>query len=214
MPTEAELTQSITADIKEICGGSSLESKAIVKAIATHLRQDPSEAFVSLADQYRIELSYNAECASSQKFSQRIRAAIIRNDGVYFLEDAWGKAVESWLEDNPAEQPLMEALDDLYSAAGEGKPTKKWLKQSDELLASFPDQQALTTVRTIVDLLLHAKEAKKYGIKGDNERKLRVMVLFLSLYTSAAEADFWKALTILCYDKIPYVGPVSRHSII
>lgn len=210
MNSEQSIIEAIQLDIRETCGGASLKTQKIVTTTIKHLRDsDPSSEFLSLSQEYRKQLNRNVECSSSQQLAQRIQSAEKRREGVYFLEDAWGKLVKHWLDENPNEAPIVASLDDIYSIAPAGKPTKKWISELAEIFSKHSEYQVLNVIRTHIALLIESKDIPSKAICVDNERKLKIMVSILATRKNEEDARILKNLASICYTKIPNHGPIS-----
>lgn len=209
METEKKLIEAIELDLEKTCGSSSRNTKSIVAAIIVHLKSAPSTDFISVLDKYRTNLQANVECASSQRYYQRIYSAEERSKGIFFLDDPWGRAIKLWIQESSNDIPAMEALDDLYTSAPQGKPTKKWQKQIQELFLEFSEERIINIVRYLIGQLIEAENITKTGIWSDNERKLKAMVILLTLNKNDEDAELLRKLAIICYTKIPYEGPMS-----
>lgn len=210
MENEKHLIGAMQLDLKETCGGASLDTRNIVEQIVAYLLySDPSSEFSSMLNEYRTNLRANVECASSQRYAQRIQSAEKRREGIYFLEDTWGKLIKAWIEENSTEVSVIESLDDIYNTSPKGKPTKKWIAKIDELFSEFSEKRVLAIVRSLLNLLIESKDVLKNGICNDNERKLKPMVHVLILKKCEGDADLLRKLALVCYTKVPYEGPIS-----
>lgn len=210
MNSEQNIIDAIQLDFRETCGSASLKTQNIVNAIVKHLRNsDPSSEFLSLSQEYRKQLNRNVECSSSQQFAQRIQSAEKRREGVYFLEDSWGKLVKHWLDENANEAPVVASLDYIYSIAPSGKPTKKWISELTELFSKYSEYQVLNVIRSQIALLVESKDILSKGICVDNERKLKIMASILAIRKNEKDAQILNKLALTCYTKIPNHGPIS-----
>lgn len=210
MENEKILTEAIQADIQEACGGASYDTEDIVNKIVVYLHDNgPSSEFSSLLEKYREELFANVEDNGSQELAQRILAAEKRREEIYFLEDSWGKLIKSWLDENADEKLVCKSLDDIYNIAPKGKPTKKWTSRIENVFSEYSKSRVLSVIRTQLNILVESKDVLEKGLCMDNERKLKPMILILTINKCEEDAELLKKLALVCYTKVPCVGPIS-----
>lgn len=210
LDNEKSIIEAMRSDLLETSGSASLKTQDITNAIVEYLlTSDPSSEFMQLLQEYRKQLFRNVECSSSQLFAQRIQAAEKRKEGIYFLEDSWGKLLKEWLDENPAEAPVVKALDDIYCILPPEKPTKKWISKLNEIFTEFSEVRVLNVVRSQITLLIESGDILKKGICKENERKLKLIAFILTVKKYEVDADILRKLALLCYTKIPCAGPIS-----
>jgi hypothetical protein len=100
-------------------------------------------------------------------------------------------------------------MDDIYNISPKGKPTKKWTAKVNELFSEFTEQHVLEIIRILLTFLVESDEVLKVGIWDDNERKLKQMVLILTLNKHEEDAELLRKLATVSYTKVPWEGPVS-----
>ena len=135
---EQTLIDKIKIDHDEASGESTRDTGKIVKTSADHvLNHSLSEEFESVLNGYRKQLSANVECNSSWPHAQRIDAILLKQKGIYFVNDKWGKVLNQWIESNADQVPFISALDDLFRVAPKSKPTNKWRTQVEAFSTSL-----------------------------------------------------------------------------
>ncbi|MEM7019581.1 MAG: hypothetical protein AAF512_19875 [Pseudomonadota bacterium] len=210
MDVETSLIEQMQQDTEEAVGGVSRETAKVVKATITHLLASSSSAlFISTFDTYRENLRANAECTDSRRHAQAMLAAQERLEGRFFLKDAWGKALNQWVDTHSEVNDLLEPLDDLCRALPQKKPTKAWLAQLTQLLTTFTEEAVLDTIRTWLQLFIEDDEIKKDGISYANEDKLKAFLWILASKHAEQDAQLFRNLAVQCYAKVPYLGPTS-----
>ena len=208
--TEQALIEKIKIDHDEACGDCTRDTGKIVKAAAEHVRNNGlSGEFESVLEDYQKQLCANVESNSSRRHAQRIRAILLKQQGIYFLDDKWGEVLNQWIESNGDKLAFISALDDLLRVAPKSKPTKKWRDQVNGLLEQYSAEAVLGFIRQAIKLLLEPAEIAAGGIYYDNEDKLRAMVHLLTLDPDDSDSPMLRRLATAAYQKVPYEGPVS-----
>ena len=207
---EHALVERIKADSEESCGSCTGETKAVVGEAVSHLLSGQgSDDFLSALEEYQTQLNANEEDTNSRRHAQRIMAARKRMEGVFFLEDRWGKKLNEWIDVHKEAVPLISALDDLYRLAPKSKPTKKWRSQVDDLFERYSENAVLEFLRLGIGLLVDTGEVSVRGVCYDNEEKLKAMVLILAANRHEQDATLLRKLATVAYKKVPDLGPVS-----
>ncbi len=205
---EQALIVRISADARKSSGSCTPETPKVVEALVAHaMAGGVSPEFDAAVDEYEHQLSANVECSASWRHVQRIRAVRNRLQGIFFLEDAWGKQLNAWIESLGELPPLVPALDDLYRLAPKSKPTKKWHKQVQQLFDAYSEEAVRSTVLHAMTLLADVGAAG--GLNADNETKLRGMLMLLSVNAQESDSELLRKLAMIAYTKVPYEGPVS-----
>ncbi|MDO6524625.1 hypothetical protein Q4519_02910 [Motilimonas sp. 1_MG-2023] len=209
MENEKKLIDAINLELEEdYCPSDNTET--IVAEIISHLRNSALTPTFSLSlSEYRARFRMNAECNASRDYYQQILAAEKRTEGIYFLEDAWGKEIKIWLDANVSEIPVVAALEDIYHLAPKTKSTKKWSATLDEVFGMFSESRVLTVIRRLLSMLAESEAVKKSGICTYNETKLKAIVSILALKHHEDDAELFKQLVLTCYTKVPCQGPIS-----
>jgi hypothetical protein len=211
--TEEALINKIKIDRDEIWGSSSRESGKLVKEAIHHvLKTNFSEAFSEQLKEYCTQFSYNSECSNSNKYHSKIKAAFARLEGKMFLDDAWGKTVNPYLDDKPELIPLVTSIDDLYIDVFDGKPTKTWMKKLDGLMKLYCPKHIHDVTKSLLNNLLSNAEVKKNGLSYSNERRLFTLLHVFRYAAVEQDAQLVKNLATLCYAKVPYIGSISLGS--
>ncbi len=208
--TEQELISKIKIDHEECSGSCTRDTGKIVKAAADYVLENGMSAELeSVLDDYERQLSANVEDNSSWRHAQRIRAVKLKLQGIYFLDDKWGEALNQWIESQGDELPFLADLDDLSRLAPKAKATKKWRGQVEALFEKHGTDNVLAFIRQAIKLLLEPAEIAAGGIYFDNEDKLGAMVHILALDMDDADSPLLRRLATAAYQKVPYKGAVS-----
>jgi len=207
---ERDLIENIKSDIDEIGGSSSIESAKLVKEGINYLLSVPtSEEFKEVLKTYETNFSYNSECSSSQRHRSSIKAAFKRLDGVLFLDDLWGRTLNSYVEGDKRAFDFFASIDDIYLDIPTGKPTKKWLARLEELVESQGREVARDRLMDALSLLVEEKSVVKGGLAYSNEKKIFTVLNAYRGLVEESDASIVKALVLISYSKVPYIGPVS-----
>lgn len=210
MTDEAALIDEIRTDCRESSGSCGRETDGIVTRAISHLISgNGSSDFEAALEEYRDQLHCNVEDASSQRNHQRIRAGQMRTQGIFFLDDAWGRLLTDWIAANEDMLPVVVALDDTFRLAPKAKPTKKWASCVQALFEEHSEDAVLGVIRTWIGILIDADQVRSRGICYDSEQKLRAMVLILSANRHEEDGLLLRRLAERVYAKIPDHGPMS-----
>lgn len=210
----AENEQALIAKIKidhdQSSGSCTRDTGKIVKVVAEHLLENGLSAELeSVLDDYERQLSANVEDNASWRHAQRIRAIKLKLQGIYFLDDKWGEALNQWIESQGDKLPFLPDMDDLYRLAPKTKATRKWRGQVEALFEEYGSDDVLVFIRQAINLLLEPAEIAAGGIYFDNEDKLGAMMHILTLGMDDADSPMLRRLATAAYQKVPYKGPVS-----
>lgn len=208
--TEQVVISRIKIDHNQSSGGCTRDTGKIVKAAAEHVLENGLSAELeSVLDDYERQLSANVEDNTSWRHAQSIRAIKLKLQGIYFLDDKWGEALNQWIESQGDKLPFLSDLDDLSRLAPKAKATKKWRGQVEAFFEDYGSNDVLDFIRQAINLLLEPAEIAAGGIYFDNEDKLGAMVHILTLDRDDADSPMLRRLANAAYQKVPYKGPVS-----
>ena len=207
---EKELIDRIKNDIAAAVGSTSLETRTIVMAANAHLvKGGASPDFVKTLEEYRTKLLQNCEDITSRRYAQLIKSAQRRVEGIYFLDDAWGKLLNVWIRDNPQKYALVEALDDVLRSMPDSKPNAAWKSSVASLFERFSTVAVQSLLREWLGMLADSSEASARGISFPSEDQLKGMIFILAMAGCDGDSLLLRRLAERCYRKVSGLGPLS-----